>query len=227
MEFVLPGIGAFIDCLVLLFFFYRIRKSTTKDNSFFYYFNRFTLFFGLFYLLLSVPLLLFPHNSSLIGWGYLIGHAFAYISFGYLSRVTWLIAKPSFDSSILFKAYLALGAALTALNLYLFNSPFVQNGIADWDQNPLVATLIIILGLTVFLPAAVLFIRESIRQPKNRKRYMFIGISFLLIILSGLLHDIATTASVYLVADIVSIFGYMLMLWGVLSGVKSAMVNKG
>lgn len=234
MELVLSGIGAFIDCLVLLFFYYRVRKSVTKDNSFFYFFERFTLFFGLFYLFFSVPLLLFPHNSSIIGWGYLIGHIFAYIGFGYLSRVTWLIAKPSFNSSILFKAYLVLGAALTALNLYLFNSPIVQSGIADWDQNPLVATLIIVLGLTVFLPAAVLFIRESIRQPKNRKRYMLIGISFLMIILSGPLHDIATiavlgdvttTTIVLLFADAITTSAFLLMFWGVMSGIKTTNIR--
>jgi len=230
MEFVLSGIGAFIDGLVLLFFYYRIRKSVTQNNSFFYYFERFTLFFGLFYMFFSVPLLLFPHNSTLIGWGYLIGHIFAYIGFGYLSRVTWLIAKPSFNSSVLFKVYLALGAVLTALNLYLFNHPIVQSGIADWDQNSLVATLIIVFSLTVFLPAAVLFIRESIRQPKNRKRYMLIGISFLLIILSGPLHDIATiavlhdvavTTIVLLFADLVTTSAFLLMFWGVMSGIKS------
>lgn len=229
MEISLTGIGAFIDCLVLLFFYYRLRNSVGEDNNFLNYFKNFTLLFGLFYLFFSVPLLLTPQNSSLIGWGYLIGHVFAYVGFGYLARIAWLISKPSFNSSNMFKIYLVIGVLLTALNLYYFNYPIVESGIADWKQNALVGTLIIIFGLTAFLPSAVLFIRESIRQPKNRKRYLLIGIAFLLIIISGPLHDIATisvlkdvtvTTIVLLLADVTTTSAFLLMFWGVMSGVK-------
>lgn len=227
MELALSGIGAFIDCLVLFFFFFKIKGRATKDNNFFYFFSRYTLFFGLFYLLFSVPLLLSPNNSTLIGWGYLIGHVFAYIAFGYLARISLFIAKPSMDSSGIFKLYLVIGALITVLNLMFFNYPTVDSsGIANWGQNPLVGGLIIVLGLTVFLPAAILFIREAIRQPKNRKRYLLIGAAFLLIIISGPLHDVANTAVLLLFADVITTSGFLLMFWGVMSSVNTKKIGK-
>ena len=229
MDLPLTGLAALIDGLVLLFFFYRLRKSMSGDNIFLQYFKWYTLFFGLFYFFFSVPLVLNIHDNNMIGWGYLIGHVFAYIGFGYLARIWLLIAKPSFDSRLIFFVYLILGSVLTALNIMYLNVPIVESGITDWKQNPLVGAAIIIFGLTAFLPAAVLFIRESIRQPKNRKRYSLIGIAFLMIIISGPLHDVATvsvlkdvttTTIVLLLADIVTTSGFLLMFWGVMSGIK-------
>jgi hypothetical protein len=230
MDLPLTGLAALIDGLVLLFFFYRLNKSMSEDNSFLKYFKWYTLFFGLFYFFFSVPLILNLQDNNMIGWGYLVGHVFAYIGFGYLARIWLLIAKPSFDSRIVFYIYLILGAILTTLNVMYLNYPIVESGIVDWKQNSLVGTLIIIFGLTAFLPAAVLFIRESIRQPRNRKRYLLIGIAFLMIIISGPLHDVATvsvlkdittTTIVLLFADIITTSGFLLMFWGVMSGIKS------
>jgi len=127
-----------------------------------------------------------------------------------------------------FKIYLVLGLAATVLNVYLFNLPVVnESGVTLWNAQPPVAMAIVLILISALLPAAVVFIKAAIKQPKERKRFMLIGVSLIVIIIGGPLHDIATTASVYLVADIVSIIGYMLMLWGVLSGVKSAMDRKG
>lgn len=230
MELPLTGLAALIDGLVLFFFFYRLRKNMSENNIFLNYFKWYTLFFGLFYIFFAVPLILNLHVNNMIGWGYMIGHIFAYISFGYLVRIWLLISKPSFDSRLVFFIYLILGVILTTLNVMYLNYPIVESGIVDWKQNSLVGTLIIIFGLMAFLPAAVLFIRESIRQPRNRKRYLLIGIAFLMIIISGPLHDVATvavlkdvtvTTVVLLFADVVTTTGFLLMFWGVMSGIKS------
>lgn len=224
MDLPLTGVGAFIDCLVLFFFYYRLSKSK-YNNNFFNYFKNFTLFFGAFYLLFSVPILIFTNNSSIIGWGYLIGHVFSYVAFGYLARIWLLISKPSFDSAGVFKIYLLVGALVTALNAFYFNYPVVKNGIVNWDQNIVVGVIIILFGLTAFLPSAILFIRESILQPKNRKRYALIGLAFLLIIISGPLHDVATSVNILLIADIITTSGFLLMFWGVVSGINNQIIN--
>jgi len=225
MDLPLTGIGAFIDCLVLFFFYYRLSKSK-YNNNFFNYFKHFTLFFGAFYLLFSVPILIFTSNSSVIGWGYLIGHVFSYVAFGYLARIWLLISKPSFNSSGIFKIYLSIGALVTALNAFYFNNPVVKDGIVDWDQNTIVGVIIILFGLTAFLPSAILFIRESILQPKNRKRYALIGLAFLLIIISGPLHDVATSVNILLIADLITTSGFLLMFWGVVSGTKPTLADE-
>ncbi len=230
----LTGLAALLGGIVLLFFYYRLHKNHKIDNTFFNFFEIFALFNGLFYILFAAPLLLTPSNSFLIGLGYLIGHAFGYIAYGFLIRVTLLIAKPSLDTSLIFKIYVALGAALTALNAFYFNRPIIENGLIDWKQNELVGTLIIVYCMVAFIPAALVFIHEAIKQPKNRKRYLLIGLAFLLVIVSGPVHGIATAETLgsisaattaLLIADIVTIVAYLMLFWGVLSNAKSVTVS--
>jgi len=213
----ITGIAAFINCVVLFFFYYRLRKATIKGNEFFYLFKNFTIFLGVFYLLFSVPLLLSPENSSLIGWGYLIGHMSAYISLGYLSKISILIVAPSFNRKIIFWMCVLIGVVLTVINLINFNTPTVIDGIVHWNQNPVVGMMIIFFVLTVFIPAATLFIRESFMHSRQQKRYALIGISLLVISIAGPLHDIATVPLSLIIADVVRTLAYLLMLWGVLS----------
>lgn len=220
MELPLTGIGAFIDCLVLIFFFYKLSKSSSKNNNFLKFFKGFALYFSLFYLLFSVPLILIPNNSSVIGIGYLIGHAFSYIAFGFLARVAFLLAKPAYDSRFVFYGYLITGAIITLANLIYFNFPTVENGIASWNQNSFVGVAIIIFGLTAFLPVAFLFIKEAFLQPKNRKRYALIGIAVLLMIISGPMHDVATTSSLLLTADVITTSAFIMLFIGVSSEQK-------
>lgn len=227
----LTGIAALIGGLVLWFFYYRLHSNHKTDNAFFHYFEIFALFNGFFYILFATPLLLTPSNSFLIGLGYLIGHALGYIAYGYLIRATLLIAKPSLNTDLIFKIYLSLGMTLTVLNAYFFNMPIVDGNLIDWKQNEVVGALIIIFCMIAFIPAAVLFIREAIKQPKNRKRYFLIGLSMLLVIISGPVHGIATVETLgsveaatltLLAADIVTILAYLMLFWGVLSSPRTA-----
>lgn len=230
----LTGLAALIGGLVLWFFYYRLHKNHKEGNAFFNFFEIFALFNGFFYILFALPLLFTPDNSFLIGLGYLVGHAFGYVAYGYLIRATWLIAKPSLNTGLIFKIYVALGAALTALNVYYFNRPTIADGLIDWQQNPLVGDLIIIFCMIAFVPAALTFIHEAIKQPKNRKRYLLIGFALLLVIVSGPVHGIATVETLgsvsaatlaLLAADIATIIAYLMLFWGVLSNAKSVTVS--
>lgn len=232
--FFLTWAAAILGGLVLWFFYYRLRISHKENNAFFHYFQMFALSNGFFYMLFGLPLLFSPENSFLIGLGYLIGHAFGYLAYGYLIRATMLIAKPSFNSSVIFGIYLAMGAALTALNAVFFNRPTITNGLIDWKQNEVVGALIIVFCMIAFIPAAVVFIREAIKQPKNRKRYLLIGLALLLVIVSGPIHGIATVETlgsasvaslVLFVADTVTILAYLMLFWGVLASPKSVVVS--
>lgn len=225
----LTGIAPLLAGVVLLFFYYRLRKNHKEGNAFFHYFQIFALFNGFFYILFALPVLLVPENSFLIGLGYLIGHACGYISYAYLIRATWLIAKPSLDTRAIFVIYLALGAALTALNIYFFNYPIIENNLVDWKQNELVGTLIIIYCMAAFIPAAIVFIREAIKQPKNRMRYLMMGLAFLLVIISGPVHGVATVEAlgsaemailVLFIADAVTVVAYMMLFLGVMANSK-------
>jgi hypothetical protein len=213
----ITGVGAFIGFLVLAFFAYRLNNKKNDENKLYPYFYKFSLFFSFFYLLFSLPIIFAPQNSSLIGLGYLIGHLFAYIAFAYLVKIIFFIGFPEKKSDVFFKGYLLLGLFITVLNAVYFNRPEVlEGGLVDWNQNPIVAIVIILATVIVFIPAAFIFFREAIKNAQNRTRYLLISISLFLIIVGGPLHDVAKTTQMMIVADIVTTSGFLFMLGGVL-----------
>jgi glucose-6-phosphate-specific signal transduction histidine kinase len=175
---------------------------------------------------MAIPIILFSKSSFIIGLGFVIGHMFLYTAYAYLVRIWLLITRPSFDSSNIFRLYVVLGLAITILNVYYFNYPVInEHGIVLWNTQLPVAIAIAIMSMSSLLPAAITFIRESFKQPKQRKRFLLIGLSFLAIIIGGPLHDVANTVIIYLIADIITISGFLLMFWGVVSDVKSVIIK--
>jgi len=227
MEFSLSGIGHFIDSMVLLIFYFRLRKNSTIDNRFFRYFEGFAISMSTFLMFMALPNFFFQKNSFILGLGYIIGHMFMYIALAYIVRVWLLVSKPSFDSSIVFKIYLVLGLAATVLNVYLFNFPTVnESGITLWNAQQPVAMAIIFFAALSFLPAIAVFIVQAIKQPKVRTKYIIISISFLLMVMSGPVHDIATTTGLYMFADIVTTLAFIFMFFGVVMSNKSKKIIK-
>lgn len=224
MTLPLSGIGHFVDFIVLGFFYYRLRKSNIKNNKFFLYFERFTLSMSIFFLLMALPNLFLTENSFMLGLGYVIGHIFLYISYAYLIRVSLLILKPSFDSIKIFTFYLFLALIITLTNIYYFNYPVIlKDGITAFNVSPLIGISIIFISMMTLLPSAILFIREAFMQPQQRTRFALIGISFILIIVGGPLHDVATAPATYMLADVVTTIGFITMLFGVIFGSKSTL----
>jgi hypothetical protein len=130
-----------------------------------------------------------------------------------------LIANPLFDSINVFKFYIIWGLAVTILNLYFFNYFLLDKDviIPSLVKSVMSVTIIIIIILS-FLPAAIIFIREAINQPRQRVRYSLIAASLMTIIVGGPLHNIK---SFYLLADLITAIGFLLLFWGVMSGIKS------
>jgi hypothetical protein len=218
-ELAISGILLVINSLILLFFYYKLQINSKKDNNFFNFFKGFVLFFGIFTIILSILTIAFPRSLFIAGQGYLIGHFFLYIACAYLVRVWLLIANPLFDSINVFKFYIIWGLAVTILNLYFFNYFLLDKDviIPSLVKSVMSVTIIIIIILS-FLPAAIIFIREAINQPRQRVRYSLIAASLMTIIVGGPLHNIK---SFYLLADLITAIGFLLLFWGVMSGIKS------
>jgi len=223
----ITGIGHSLDFLVLIYFYYRIRKSRVVNNKFYYYFERFTLSMSIFFLLMAIPNLFFPNDSNLLGLGYVVGHVFLYLAYAFLIRVSLFIMKPSFDSKYIFKLWLLMGAAITALNIYHFNLPVIMgNGVTAYNADASVGFAITAISILTLLPSAVLFIRECMVMPQQCRRFALIGASFILIIIGGPLHDTASTTLLYVIADVVTTAGFIVMFIGVIAGNKSAITTK-
>lgn len=211
------GIGTFLTSLAWLFFFYKLNKNKSSSNEFVKYFKGFSLFFGLFFLVFSVPSMLFSENSTLLGVCYLIGHALCYIGLAHLVRISFLLAKPGSSSLGAFVMFLIAGALATIMNIIFFNYPYVKDGVMQWGQTPQVGAAIGILSIIAFLPVAILFTKEAIVQPKNRKRYGLIAAAMFVTIICGPLHDVTSSAVILMVADLLSIIACSMAFFGVIS----------
>lgn len=217
MELSTTGIGTFLTSLAWLFFYYKLTKSKSSSNDFVKYFKGYSLFFGLFFLTFSVPSMLISDNATLLGIFYLIGHVFCYIGLAFLVRVSYLLAKPGSSSLVAFILFLIAGAFTTVLNIVYFNYPYVKDGVMQWGQTPQVAAAIGILSMIAFLPVAILFIKEAVTQPKNRKRYGLIAAAFILTIICGPLHDASASATVLMIVDALSIVACVMAYIGIIS----------
>lgn len=218
-ELAISGILLVINSLILLFFYYKLQINNKKNNNYFNYFKGFVLFFCIFMTIISILTIFFPRSLSIAGQGYLIGHFFLYIACAYMVRIWLSITNPLFNSINVFKFYIIWGLVVTLLNIYFFNySLFSKDALTLQWAKPFVSITIIIMIISSLLPAAIVFIKEAINQPKQRARYLLIGASLLTIIVGGPLHN---TKSLYLLADLVTAIGFLLLFWGVISGMKS------
>lgn len=223
-ELAISGALLVINTLILLFFYYKLQINSKKNNNFFNLFKGFVLFFGIFTAITSILTIAFPREHSITGQGYIIGHFFLYIACAYLVRIWLLVSKPLLNSVNIFRIYVILGLIATLSNLYLFNYSLSGKDatISSW-MGPFMFITIIIMITSSLIPAAFIFIREAIYQPKLRKRYLLIGISLIIVIIGGPLHNFK---SYYLLADLITAAGFVLLFWGVMSNVRTMANSK-
>ena len=80
-------------------------------------------------------------------------------------------------------------------------------------------------SLTNLLPTLNNFIRVSLKQLEQQYTFLIISLLFLMIIVSGTLHDTTITVYTYLIADMITIFSFLLILWGVMFVIKSVIIK--
>lgn len=225
MDISLAGIGTLLTGFGWLFFYYKLRKNTATYNDFIRFFKGFSFFFAMFFITFSLPLIVVPDMTIVLSIAHIIGHTFSYIAFAYLARVALLLSKPSFNSFFVFVGYLIAGAGVTSLNLYYFNYPYLADGLVHWSQHPLVSVAVATFSILAILPVALLFMKEAIVQSKNRRNYGLISMSLMMTIIAGPMHDAATSSTILIVADLLTILSCVLMFAGVITRLKSVKVH--
>lgn len=187
--------------------------------------NRFLLQMGIFFLFMFLPHLwleLDPSQFPLyMAWGYVIGHIFMYLAFLsvgrlFISIVPRLVSKEKF---FVFVGLIAIAGA-TVLNANTmvwgiqpaFDS---ENGVTLFNAHPAIGAIIGIFALMCVMPMAILMIRNGITNPSNRTRSFLLGVGLVLLMLGGPLHDVARSAMIYAIADVVTIIAQVLIASGV------------
>lgn len=203
----------------------RIKHSTTAVSKQVRLLHSFFLHFGIFTALIFLPHILLSLDPSkfpiAMAWGYIIGHVFLYIGLIQILRMTFsmvprLVNKERY--AIIFGVLATV--FITALNIQtmvfgrLPEYDF-QQLVTLFNTAPVVGAAIGIYAITGLLPATILLFRNGYRNPDARLRSYLLGTGFLIMMTAGPLHDVARTGQLYVIADVVSIFGLLCITAGV------------
>ena len=119
-----------------------------------------------------------------------------------------IIASLYIVALTVFNAYTMIWGTLPAYD--------ADNRVILFNAHPLVGAAIGILAAFSVLPAAVLLIRNGIRNPHLRVRSILLGLGLFIIMTAGPLHDNAHSWQIYMVADVLSSVGLFVLAVGVL-----------
>lgn len=157
--------------------------------------------FGVFQLIIGLRLVLKNILGASISSWYILAHLFLYISLAFFSRMSAYLVKPEWEKKS-FYINIAAGILFTAVMLY--------QGTA---VTPLIAIPSILnwigLGTIVFLKMG----RE--REGIERKKMWLMAVGFLLIALSGPLHNLAKTGAARIAVNLFTVTGTVLAMLGV------------
>lgn len=186
---------------------------------------KYFLFMGIFCMFMFAPHVLLGYNPSAfplaMAYGYVIGHIFCYIAFMYIIRLTFSIVPKlnnKYRGALVLAGLIAMGiTALNAVTMIGGTRPefSVEKGVTLFNAHPAVGAGIALYATLACVPFAILMIINGFTNPGARIRSFLLGGGFLISMIAGPLHDVAQNANVYMLADIITIFGVLVTATGV------------
>lgn len=226
--FPLTGLVHTIDgiiCVLIAMKLWRdiaTKQSTNIAKTYFVYFfstvGIFQLIMGISHVILYINAAMF---SEVMNWGYIIGHVFLYLSLAFSLMVPLELSFPG--KKIKYYAWSAIslfGLVITYLNIIKPNHPVYESstGITFFNADPAVGGLIPIIVLLSWGVAVVMFIINAVKSRHNRiamTRSIIITIGFIIVTVGGPIHDVAQTSVQFLVADILTLLGFLTLASGI------------
>lgn len=199
--------------------------STTKHiYRYFGYFALFNFFMAAPNLALIIHPSLFP---ALMAWGYVIGNVFLLISLAHISLMTVNLVPRFTDKEMLIRRlWGGLVILMTALNAVVIGIQHQPN----YDSVSRVTHFVIpswmgaslgIISFLAYLPAIVVLIFSFIRQHREQRiRSGLLVLGFVIIMIVGPLHAVASNWRIFLTADILNIVSLVFLTTGVLYRIK-------
>lgn len=229
--FVLPltGLTHTVNGVVLVLIGLKLKKdlfgSASADLAK-KYFMYFFFSVGLFQLIMGLPhaVLYFnqPAFASVITWAYIIGHMFLYLSLAFTVMVPLELTFPGKKIKNIYFSFIVLfGLFITYINIIRPNNPIYERetGITLFNADPLVGKLIPVIVLLSWGVAALIFLYNGIKSRNNRLamvRSSVTSLGFIFLIVGGPMHDLASTSLQFLMADILTLLGFLVLASGTL-----------
>jgi hypothetical protein len=197
--------------------FSSFRREPLNRSVLYFARGYFALIFS--YLFFSIPRLIEPESSLIIGIGFVAAQAFLYIALAFFVRVTTSLVKPRWAPSI-FGIVLVVSLIATILSIIFFNYPIYNEatGITDWAIQPVVSVISTMIFVVTLIPSAFLFLWQGIKAVDIivKTRSLIIGCGLLLLIVTAYTYYTAHTAHAALISDIFSLLSYLVIFVGVI-----------
>jgi hypothetical protein len=217
-------ITPFIDLLnsiICAFCSYQLYKSFRREstNRVLLYFSQgyFSLIFS--YLFFSLPRLISPENSHLLGITFVIAQAFLYIALAFFVRVTTSIVKPDW-SKIAFGIILLISLISVIVSVIFINYPNydITTGITEWEIQPIVSTFSTLIFLLTLIPSAFFFLWQGFKSQDKlvRTRSLIIGSGLLILIITAYTYYNATTETAAFISDVFSLASFLVIFIGII-----------
>lgn len=219
MEVSYSAISNITGLVVMLSAYLFIRKRSKASgkpvSKSVEFMRKFFLFFGIFYLPVSLPFIFLETSPSqfpmAMAIGFMVGHIFLYLAYMYTLRMTFSLIPQLADKdkwAVGWGVLIALlGTGLAFFTMVLGTPPSYDYSkhIVDYQQAPPLAATIAIGAIIAWIPAGIFFVSHAIRNRASRTRSLLLGVGFITLTVVGPLHGLAQNWQMFVIADVATI----------------------
>ncbi len=171
------------------------------------------------YLFFSIPRIIAPTDSTMIGIGFVVAQAFLYLTVAHFSKVTTYFINVQWVRRI-FWLVILISVITVFLMIINFPNPVYNTGtgITDWDIAPVVGIASSIILIGVLAPSALFFLQQGLRSSDKivKRRSITISIGLIFLIVTAYTYYSATTQLAVMSSDVISLASFLIIFFGVI-----------
>lgn len=207
------------NCIICAVCGYQLYSSWRRDrtNSVLLYFAQGYTLLVFSYFFFSLPRLVVPENTFILGAGFVAAQAFLYGGVAFFAKVPVFFLRRQWVRPVFL---LVVGVSVIAIifNILFFNHPVYnpQNSMTDWDIHPVVSILSSLIFTGVLLPSALFFYWQGHRSqdPVVRHRSFGLSVGLALLIVTAYTYYATKSPIIVYISDILSLVSYLVIfLW--------------
>jgi len=217
-----------IDTLILALFVYRIRIVLKKENIdprlpenqlstdsrlAKYFYGTILILMSSFFVF-ACDLFFFYSDMYYFIFYKIIGDGLLFASFAYGVNIPLSLKFPQINKRLVVIVLLIFSFLLDIYQVFNPPRPEIIKGVIFWNLDLSVSLSMYIFGLIAWLPTGILFLNEGIKNKKHFIKHLLLGLSFIIISLTGPLMLVTKSIALVIMSQIAMTVGYLLLFFG-------------
>ena len=225
MDVLIPisGLSFVLDAIIYfaIYFIVRHHAKSLQIAPSVKYWEIFFLNMGIFLTIMVLPYIFLYTNPAMFSGtaalALVLGRIPLFIAIASTARLFTLFIWRTKTNPIYY-LWLAIGAAIFVVHIFLPSHPVFDpvSQITIQNTHPLIAKIVPIYVTITWLPLAILFFVNGIKNPATRTRSFLLALGLVTQMIAGPLHNIAQSAQISLLADGLTLISNSILLLGVL-----------